>query len=64
MVEGILIDQSESAFIPTYWLEGKHEIKSRYAKGFDFDYEYFKRMRIKVRTFRCEKCGYLENYAV
>ena len=57
MQEGFIYDQSDAIRLVSKWVEGVPE-KSVWTgvklKG---------RKTIETRTFRCDKCGFLESYA-
>jgi hypothetical protein len=57
MQEGFILDLLRAGQMPASWIEGEPE-KSI------FDQARIKgRARYRIRSFRCTKCGLLENYA-
>jgi hypothetical protein len=58
MEPGFAMDRSHGGSPTTQsWIEGEVE------KSFWFGLKTGNREKFGVRTFRCEKCGYLESYA-
>lgn len=58
MEEGFIPDYSQHAVTVASWQEG--EPQKSFWRGVKTDYEN----QIRIRTFRCVKCGYLESYAI
>lgn len=59
MEEGFIVDRGDYEYkTVNTWVEGK-PVKSFWS-GIKVD----DKQQIKVRTFRCANCGYLESYAV
>ena len=58
MEEGFLMDRSHrSSGKPSEWIEGKPE------RSFWFGTKTRGKSRIRVATYRCGRCGYLESFA-
>jgi predicted nucleic-acid-binding Zn-ribbon protein len=57
MIEGFVVDESVGTYRVSKWQEGKP--KERWLSGAKVDTMNL----IKVRTYRCAGCGYLESYA-
>lgn len=55
--EGYLLDQSRNSRAVTQWIEGKPEA------SFWSGLKLSGKTRLKVASFRCPRCGYLEQYA-
>lgn len=59
MEPGIVLDKGDSNWLNTQeWLEGKPDV------SFWSGVKTKGRERHPVETFRCERCGYLESYAI
>lgn len=58
MSAGTLIDQTYGGALPEKWQPG--EAKTSFWTGLKQD----KQAQLQVATWRCDKCGYLESYAV
>ena len=57
MDEGYLLDQGHSGLAQLSWVEGAPE------RSFWTGLRVKDRARLRVRTFRCVRCAYLESYA-
>jgi hypothetical protein len=58
MVEGFTIDHGHSnARQVSSWIEGPPQ------KSFWLGLKISGRRKLAIKTFRCERCGFLENYA-
>jgi hypothetical protein len=57
MEEGFMLDRTYGAQLPSQWVEGEPE------KSFWFGTRTAGREILRVTTYRCRKCGYLESYA-
>lgn len=57
MEEGFLLDQAHGTMVQPKWMEGPPE------KSFWTGVKMSGRVKIKVTTLRCVKCGFLESYA-
>ena len=58
MVEGFIADYTNGAILrPSDWVEGEP------VKSFWTGTKISDKQQYKVKTFRCENCGYLESYA-
>lgn len=55
--EGFILDRTYGAKMPSDWIEGE-PVKSIWTGTKTTD-----KLRYRVRTFRCVRCGYLESYA-
>ena len=64
MAEGYILDEGRNASRPITWIEGKPEQKKFMGVIIDFELEKKDRANLKVQTFRCVGCGYLESYAL
>jgi DNA-directed RNA polymerase subunit RPC12/RpoP len=64
MVKGFVTDYGGSAtYFPSYWVEGEPAKKSLFGiTGSNLDIS--DKTKFTVRALRCEKCGFLESYAV
>jgi len=58
MEQGFVPDYSHASVLVTGWQEGEPQ-KSLW-RGTKADYD----TAIKIRSFRCVTCGYLESYAI
>lgn len=58
MAEGFIIDQGHGQVHVSTWQEG--EPKRSFWQGV----KQSKADQLKVSSFRCERCGYLESYAL
>jgi len=56
MKEGFVLDWGHGAAIASQWAPGE----PRYSLWFGVHVEE----RLKIKSFRCNSCGYLENYAL
>ena len=56
MIEGFVVDNTDRGRQVSSWVEG--EPRKSFWTGLKFDKE-----PIPVRTWRCNRCGFLENYA-
>ncbi|MEW6208442.1 MAG: PF20097 family protein [Acidobacteriota bacterium] len=57
MEEGFILDKAHGTQLPSQWVGGEPE------KSFWFGTKTAGKEIIRVRTYRCRKCGYLESYA-
>jgi hypothetical protein len=57
MTEGIVIDQSENGRGVSKWVEGPVE------KSIWVGLKLKGKKQIETRTYRCNRCGFLESYA-
>jgi predicted nucleic-acid-binding Zn-ribbon protein len=63
MVRGFIADKSELHFFHSYWVEGEPATRELFGiKGANLDIQG--RNRFALRSLRCEKCGFLEVYAI
>lgn len=58
MTRGYLLDHSHAAYHSAHWLEGAPPLS-----GFGDRIHPRLERSIPVTTFRCERCGFLQNYA-
>ena len=58
MQEGFITDNTHGGVMIGSWIEGKPE------KSFWMGIKTSGRRRILTSTWRCERCGYLESYAL
>ena len=58
MAEGFLVDQGYGQIHSSSWQPGQP------VKTFWGTVKQLKREQIKVSSWRCQRCGYLESYAV
>ncbi len=58
MVEGFIKDETRNGLTDQEWVEGP------VVKSFWLGLNTKGRERHHVRTWRCPRCGYLENYAI
>ncbi|MBO9575910.1 MAG: hypothetical protein J7494_09260 [Sphingobium sp.] len=56
MVEGFIPDETENGRKVTKWVEGAPEKRW-------YGLKYRGKAKFYVQTFRCSRCGFLENYA-
>ena len=57
MQEGFILDLLRAGQMPASWIEGEPQTSL-------FDQTTIRgRARYRIRSFRCTKCGLLENYA-
>ena len=56
MTEGVIIDKDQGMRNTITWLEGEP------VKGW-FGVKLGGRKPLEIRTYRCNRCGYLESYA-
>ncbi len=57
MAEGFVIDHTYGSKSPSTWLEGKP------VRSIWLGLRYQGKKPLQISTWRCVKCGYLENYA-
>jgi hypothetical protein len=57
MEEGYLLDLTYGGAMPSKWVEGKPEV------SFWTGIKTKGKHQIRISTFRCRDCGYLESYA-
>lgn len=57
MVEGFIADYTHGAIRSSDWVEGEP------VKSFWMGTKVSDKKQYKVKTYRCENCGYLESYA-
>ncbi len=58
MEQGFIVDCTEGGKVVSHWLAGKPEF------GYFGGLKTRERVQHPVTTFRCQKCGYLESYAL
>jgi len=57
MEEGFVADNTYGAVLPSQWVEGEPEMSfwtGARTKG---------KVQVRITTYRCTQCGYLESYA-
>jgi predicted nucleic-acid-binding Zn-ribbon protein len=60
---GFVSDNEGSTFYESYWIEGEPVRKKLFGiSGINLDIDG--QRKFKIKALRCEKCGYLESYAV
>ncbi len=70
MVRGYHVDTSRLAgnvvsYEPSLWFEGEPKFKERELFGFTGrSYQIKDERRYAIRSMRCDKCGFLESYAI
>ncbi len=57
MEPGFLLDQGEGPHAVTEWVEGEPE------KSLWTGLKLRRKTRLKIATWRCRRCGFLESYA-
>jgi hypothetical protein len=57
MEEGFVMDQTQGMALPSTWIEGPPE------PSFWRGTKTSGKLAVKIRSYRCVQCGYLENYA-
>jgi phage FluMu protein Com len=57
MEEGFIADYTHGAVLVSKWVEGEPE------KSFWLGTKTRGKEKVKVKTYRCSGCGYLESYA-
>ncbi len=58
MIEGFIADYTYGGILPSDWVEGAP------VKSFWLGTKVSDKNQYKVKTYRCENCGYLESYAI
>lgn len=58
MKEGFVADYTYGSIRPSDWVEGEP------VKSFWVGTKISDKNQYKIKTFRCQNCGYLESYAV
>ncbi len=58
MTEGFIIDLAHGAVRQATWQKGPP------VKSFLYGIKQVRQDQLAVATYRCDRCGYLENYAV
>lgn len=58
LVEGFILDETHGSHDVSTWVEDPP------VKSFWVGHKLAGKEKIEVRTFRCTRCGYLENYAL
>ena len=57
MVEGFVVDHTYGGHAVAAWAEGPPQ------KSFWVGVKVSEKETLEIRTYRCNRCGYLENYA-
>jgi hypothetical protein len=57
MTEGFIKDEAHGAVRTSMWVEGPPE------KSFWTGTKTYGKKQVRITSFRCTKCGYLESYA-
>lgn len=58
MIEGFILDEAHVARMVARWVAGKPERSLRSGTHVEGREQHL------IRSFRCEKCGFLESYAI
>jgi hypothetical protein len=58
MEEGFILDKTHGGQLPSQWVEGEPE------KSFWFGTKTSGKEILQIKSYRCDRCGYLESYAL
>ena len=69
MSRGFMVDTTQNhnlmQFRPSYWIQGEPEnAKSIFGTPIEESFDISSRVKYMLRALRCDKCGYVEHYAV
>lgn len=63
MIKGFIVDFSNNSYFPNHWVEGEPE-RSKLLGVTGINLDISNKQKYTVKALRCEKCGFLESYAV